>query len=200
MKQHRPVLSESAVLAALAHPVRLDVLNYLMSAGPATASVCARAVGDTPSNCSYHVRVLARLGLVEADESGDGRERPWRATVTGFSIEDPPPGDPPGRGSETGEADAGEQAGAALRAASLQLDQRLARDYLAGRDQAPPEWRAADTYSAYTLRATSRELAELVAQLDALIRPLIAATRDNPPADAELVHVGVQAFPRLGRA
>jgi DNA-binding transcriptional ArsR family regulator len=195
MKQRRPVLTESAVLAALAHPVRLDVLNYLMSAGPATASVCARAVGDTPSNCSYHLRVLARLGLVEADESGDGRERPWRATVTGFSIEDPPPG-APAAGSEAG---AGDPAGAALLAASLQLDQRLARDYLAGREQAPPEWRAADAYSAYTLRATPRELAELVAQLDALIRPLIAATRDDPPAHAELVHVGVQAFPRLSR-
>ncbi len=185
MDQRRSVLSESAVLSALAHPVRLDVLNYLMSAGPATASVCARAVGDNPSNCSYHLRVLARHGLVEADESGDGRERPWRATVTGFSIEDVDPG-------------SSNSAGAALQAASLQLDQRLARDYLGGRENGPPEWRAADAYAKYTLRATPRELSELIDQLDALIRPLIAATRGEAPSDAELVHVGLQAFPRLG--
>lgn len=184
MDQRRPVLSESAVLAALAQPVRLDVLNYLMSAGPATASVCARAVGDSPSNCSYHLRVLARHGLVEADESGDGRERPWRATVTGFSIED-------------SALASNDSAGAALLAASLQLDQRLARGYLAGRASAPPQWRAADAYAAYTLRATPQELSELVDRLDALIRPLIAATRDDAPPAAELVHVGLQAFPRL---
>jgi len=188
MDQRRAVLSESAVLAALAHPVRLDTLNYLMSAGPATASVCARAVGDNPSNCSYHLRVLARHGLVEADESGDGRERPWRAAVTGFSIEDE---------DEDSALASNDSAGAALLAASLQLDQRLARDYLAGRDSAPPQWRAADAYAAYTLRATPQELSELVSQLDALIRPLIAATRDDAPPAAELVHVGLQAFPRL---
>jgi DNA-binding IclR family transcriptional regulator len=54
----------------------MDVLSFLMSTGPATASTCARAVGDSPSNCSYHLRVLAAHGLVEQDVSSDGRERP----------------------------------------------------------------------------------------------------------------------------
>jgi DNA-binding transcriptional ArsR family regulator len=184
--QRRPVLSGSTVLAALAHPVRLDVLNYLMSAGPATASVCARAVGDSPSNCSYHLRVLARHGLVEPDESGDGRERPWRATLTGFSIEDDDPA-----------STSNDSPGAALLAASLQLNQRLAREYLAGRPSVPPEWRASDAYSQYTLRATPDELSELLTQLDSLIRPLIAATRDDAPPAAEMIYLGLQAFPRL---
>ena len=175
------------MLSALAHPVRLDVLNFLASAGPATASACARAVGDNPSNCSYHLRVLARHGLVEPEDASDGRERPWRATITGFSV-------------ETEDQASASPAGAALLAASLQLDQRLARDYLAGREDVPPQWRAADAYAAYTLRATPDELAELVERLDALIRPLIAATRADAPADAELVHVGLQAFARLSRS
>lgn len=184
VKQSRPVLTGPAVLEALAHPVRLDVLNYLMSDGPATASVCARAVGDTPSNCSYHLRVLARHGLVEADESSDGRERPWRATVTGFSTNDGAPGSRQARSS------------AALLAASVQLDQRLARDYLSHRDRVPAEWRGADAYSTYTLRTTPQELRELLDTLDKLIRPLIAATRDGPPSGAALVHLGLHAFPR----
>ncbi len=65
MAEIRPLLTDPDVLEALAHPVRLDLLTYLISAGPATASVCARAVGDSPSNCSYHLRTLADHGLVE---------------------------------------------------------------------------------------------------------------------------------------
>jgi DNA-binding transcriptional ArsR family regulator len=186
MDQRRPVLTDPAVLESLAHPVRLDVLNYLMSDGPATASVCARAVGDTPSNCSYHLRMLARHGLVASGESADGRERPWRATITGFDIERTTvdPATPEARGA------------AALLAAALQLDQRLTRDYLTHRDRVSAPWREADAYAAYTLRLTPDELRDLVERLDSLIRPLIAATRENPPSDAELVHLGLQAFPR----
>jgi DNA-binding MarR family transcriptional regulator len=162
--------------------VRLDALNFLMSRGPATASECARAVGDTPSNCSYHLRVLARHGLVEREPSSDGRERPWRALVTGFT---------------TSREGIDHDPGAAVLAASLQLDQRLVREYLTHRDRAPAGWREADAYAAYTLSATPEELTELVAQLDALIRPLIAATRGDAPENAELVNLGLYAFPRL---
>jgi DNA-binding transcriptional ArsR family regulator len=177
----RPLLTDPAVLEALAHPVRLDVLSYLIADGPATASVCARAVQDTPSNCSYHLRVLSRHRLVERGESADGRERPWKATITGFELE------------RSGEEAVG---AAAVMAASLQLDQRLVRDYLTHRDQVSTRWRGSDAYVSYTLRVSPAELRELAAQLDALIRPLIAATRNAAPEDAELVHLGLQAFPR----
>lgn len=180
----RPTIRDADALQALAHPVRLDVLNFLMSNGPATASACARAVGDSPSNCSYHLRTLARYGLVAPAPSDDARERPWKATVTGFDIGDDEPGT------------AGARGGAALLAASLQLDQRLARDYLAGREQVPARWRKADAYSRYTLRITPAELSELLEQIDQLIRPLIAASRGRAPRGAALVHLGLQAFPR----
>jgi DNA-binding transcriptional ArsR family regulator len=186
--EHRPLLSDPKVLEALAHPVRLDLLSYLMSDGPATASVCARAVGDTPSNCSYHLRELAKHGLVEPASSPDGRERPWRATVTGFrTIES---------GAEPGSAEA--QGTAELAAASVALDQRLLRDYLANRDEVTAEWQAADQYAQYTLRISPEELRDLGERLDALIRPLIAATRRQPPDNAELVHLTLVAFPRTG--
>ncbi|MBE7188929.1 helix-turn-helix transcriptional regulator [Jatrophihabitans endophyticus] len=181
---NRPVIDDLDAVRALAHPVRLDVLNHLMAEGPATASACARAVGDTPSNCSYHLRVLARHGLVEAQPSADARERPWRATVTGFSVDEMEPGT------------AGDAGAAQLLAASVALDQRLARDYLGRRGSVPARWRAADTYSQYSLRVTPAELAELVAAIDGLVRPYIAATRVERPAGSAQVHVGLQAFPR----
>jgi hypothetical protein len=187
MPEQRPVLTDPEVLEALAHPVRLDLLTYLMSAGPATASACARAVGDTPSNCSYHLRTLARHSLVEPASSGDGRERPWRATITGFAMDpDADPATPEGHGA------------AAVLAASVALDQRLLREYLTHRDDVGAPWREADQYSSYTLRVSPDELRRLAAALDALIRPLIAAGRDAPPEDAELVHLGLTAFPRTG--
>lgn len=185
MAEIRPLLTDPDVLEALAHPVRLDLLTYLISAGPATASVCARAVGDSPSNCSYHLRTLADHGLVDAVSSTDGRERPWRATITGFEIDpDADPQSPEGRGS------------AAVMAASVALEQRSLRDYLSHRDAVPAPWRAADQCSAYTLRVTPDELSSLARQLDDLIRPLIAVNRDDPPDEAALVQLGLYAFPR----
>jgi hypothetical protein len=187
-EERRATISEPQAMAALTHPVRLDLLTHLMSSGPATASQCARAVGDTPSNCSYHLRVLARYGLVGPDESTDARERPWRALVTGFSVEgfQDEPGSPRARGA------------AALLALSVQRDQRLVRDYLVRRDRVPHRWRAADGYSTYTLRMTPTELSALGEALDALIRPYLAATREDAPRGSALVHLGLHGFPLGG--
>ena len=184
-REQRATISEPDAMAALTHPVRLDLLTHLMASGPATASQCARAVGDTPSNCSYHLRVLARYGLVGPDESGDARERPWRALVTGFSVEGVR--DEPGSPRATGAA--------ALLALQVQRDQRLLRDYLGRRDAVAPRWRAADGYSTYTLRMTPAELSALGDALDALIRPYLSATREEPPRGTGLVHLGLHAFP-----
>ena len=154
------------------------------------ASACARAVGDTPSNCSYHVRALARHGLVEPVSSEDGRERPWRATITGFEMNpDPDPRTPEGRGA------------AAVLAASVALEQHRLREYLSHRDRVSPAWRDADQCSAYALRATPDELKLLAERLGdgTLIRPLIAATRDDAPEDAtRLSLLGLYAFPAAG--
>jgi DNA-binding transcriptional ArsR family regulator len=184
-REARAKITEPEAMTALAHPVRLALINHLMAAGPATASQCARAVGDTPSNCSYHLRVLARHGLVHEDESSDGRERPWRALVTGFSVE--------GGGDEPGSPRA--EGAVAMMAISVQRDQQLVRDYLARRDRVPRRWRQVDGHGTYTLRMTPEELGVLAERLDALIRPYIAATRDDAPRGADLVHLGLNAFP-----
>jgi DNA-binding transcriptional ArsR family regulator len=175
-------ITEPQALEALAHPVRLELINYLMAQGPATASTCARAVGDSPSNCSYHLRVLAKAGLVDEVASEDGRERPWRALITGFDT------DADNDGPLTPQV-------AELLAVALQREQRMMRDYLARRDEVPRRWRGADVYSSYTLRLGPQELIDLTAKLDALIRPYIAATREDAPRGSAVVHLGLQAFP-----
>jgi DNA-binding transcriptional ArsR family regulator len=178
-------IAEPEALEALAHPLRLELITHLMGAGPATASACARAVGDTPSNCSYHLRVLAQVGLVGEAVSADGRERPWQALITGFDT-----------GSEDSEAPVGPEESKLL-AVSVQRDQRVLREYLSRRDGEPGPWRRADVLRAYTLRLAPDELRALNAKLDAAIRPYIAATRVQAPEGSGLVHIDVHAF-RLG--
>ncbi|SNY74075.1 winged helix-turn-helix domain-containing protein [Paractinoplanes atraurantiacus] len=184
MQERRPQLTDPAVVDALAHPVRLDVLGYLMSSGPATASACARAVGDTPSNCSYHLRVLAAHGLVEPDDSGDGRSRPWRTTLTGFTV-----------GTETDDSEAGVTR---VLAAAVELDHHLAREYLRRQPELPEQWREVDSHASFGLSLSPEELATVLRRIDAVVRPYLAPTRTDSPEDAEHVHLSLMAFPRPG--
>lgn len=181
-REVRRRITQGKELEALAHPLRLELIEHLLASGPATASACARAVGDSPSNCSYHLRVLARAGLVGEADSDDGRERPWRALITGFDTA----------------ADSGATLSpleGELLSLSVQREQRVLRDYVARRDAVPRRWREADVLAAYALRLTPGELGELTARLDAAIRPYIGATRGSAPRGAEVVRLTLNAFP-----
>ncbi len=180
----RRTLTDPAALDALSHPVRLDLLSFLMSHGAATASDCARAVDDNPSNCSYHLRVLAKHGLVEPVASEDGRERPWRATITGLSL-DLDSTDPSVVASAT-----------AMLEASIQLDYQLAREHVRRRDRIEGEWRDVDAHAQYGLRVSPAELQSIVERIDAIVRPYIAATRQDAPGDAAIANLSLLAFPR----
>jgi len=179
-------LTDPDAIAALTHAVRLNLLNHLMAAGPATASQCARAVGDTASNCSYHLRVLARYGWVTSEASADGRERPWRALVTGISVDDRLLDEPDSPGARSATA---------LLALTVQQDQLRVRNALARLAELSPDWREASAHHTYTLRMTASELTDLVSRLDALIRPYMAPIRQDAPPGADLVDLGFHAFP-----
>jgi DNA-binding transcriptional ArsR family regulator len=185
--ENRRHITDVRTIRALANPVRYRILGHLMEHGPRTASECAEVVGATPSNCSYHLRELARYGLVErvAAAAADGRDRPWRPTATGHRFG---PGD-------------GEPADPATAFASRQLqhlgiddDDRLAHAAIDGHDALDPAWQSAESIATYGLRVTPDELASLVAALDALIRPYIALTREHAPPDARAVRASVRAL------
>jgi DNA-binding transcriptional ArsR family regulator len=172
-------------LSALAHPLRAALLSHLLAVGPRTASECAAAVDASPSNCSWHLRQLEKHGFVErAGEAADSRERPWRAAATGFrvgAIEDTP---------------AVQSALQALASVQLEEEFRLARAYLRHEDELAEPWRRSAEFNAYGLLLDATELAELAARLDAAIRPYLAATRADAPADARPVHLFLSAFLR----
>lgn len=90
-KKKAVVLTDARAIRALAHPARQRIIDELYGGGVLTATECADLVGLTPSAVSYHVRALARWGILERSEpTGDGRERPWRAPATNLIISSPP--------------------------------------------------------------------------------------------------------------
>lgn len=68
------------VLRAIAHPTRNRVLQELSAAGSGRAADIARQLGVPANQVSFHLRQLAKYGLVEEDpEAGrDRRDRVWR--------------------------------------------------------------------------------------------------------------------------
>ncbi|MEU0127036.1 helix-turn-helix domain-containing protein [Streptomyces sp. NPDC006289] len=83
-------ITDPQVMRALAHPVRLAILDRLLRHGPATATQLAPDVGATPSVTSWHLRHLAGFGLVRDAEAGaDRRQRRWEAAARGFRFESP---------------------------------------------------------------------------------------------------------------
>jgi hypothetical protein len=82
----RKQITDPQALRALAHPIRLKVLELLTVDGPATGRALADLTGESTASISYHVGQLAKWGLVEpAHELARGRERPWRATSRGIT-------------------------------------------------------------------------------------------------------------------
>lgn len=82
-------VNDPRVLRALAHPVRTRILDEIEASGPVRAADIAREL-DIPANqASFHLRQLAKYGLVEeAPGAGrDKRDRVWRAaTQAGLTV------------------------------------------------------------------------------------------------------------------
>jgi len=78
-------LTDPKAIRALAHPVRWALLEGLGQAGTLTATQASEMLGESPANCAFHLRTLAKYGFVEEAGGGRGRERPWRQTYDGMS-------------------------------------------------------------------------------------------------------------------
>ncbi|GAA2587820.1 helix-turn-helix domain-containing protein [Winogradskya consettensis] len=82
----RREITDPQALRALAHPIRLKLLELLTVDGPASGRALAGRTGESTASVSYHVAQLAKWGLVEpAPDLAHGRERPWRATSRGIT-------------------------------------------------------------------------------------------------------------------
>ncbi|HEY7014699.1 MAG TPA: helix-turn-helix domain-containing protein [Streptosporangiaceae bacterium] len=161
-------LDDARTLRALAHPVRIALVEALSIGGPMTATEVGEQIGETPTTCSFHLRQLARYGFVEEAGGGKGRSRPWRMTSIGHSI--------------ASTHDDPETAIAASTLVRLIRERQLDR-YRAWREtQAtyPREWRDAASDSEYVFYLTAQELDDLNQELLALLRPRVLERLTDP--------------------
>jgi predicted ArsR family transcriptional regulator len=85
----RPELHDPRVLRAISHPVRNRILTELDAHGPLRAADVAQLLGIPANQASFHLRQLAKFGLVEEDPSAarDKRDRVWRPTeAAGYDV------------------------------------------------------------------------------------------------------------------
>ena len=78
-------LTDPKAIRALAHPVRWALLEALGQAGTLTATQASEMLGESPANCAFPLRTLAKYGFVEEAGGGRGRERPWRQSYDSMS-------------------------------------------------------------------------------------------------------------------
>ena len=83
-------LSDPKAVVALAHPLRMRLLGELARRGTARVVDLAKALGEPANSVSFHLRQLAKYGLIEEnpERAENGRERWWRMTSErGFEVD-----------------------------------------------------------------------------------------------------------------
>lgn len=172
----------------MAHPVRLDLMELLGREGELTATECAERLGQSPANCSFHLRQLARHGFVVEAGPARGRRRPWRLASVSHRWEPGPHASPAERA-----------AGEAL--AEILVDRELEhlRAWQHGTDAQPPDWQDAAFVSQLAGYLTPSELAEFSERLVAWFTPFIARLSDaaSRPEGARFVTGVAFAQPRV---
>ncbi|GAA5177444.1 helix-turn-helix domain-containing protein [Rugosimonospora acidiphila] len=181
-----PLISDIGMMRAMSHPARIQILEHLSQNGPSTATECAEIVGLSPSATSYHLRALAKVGLIEeAPGRGDARERVWRSTVAGgYSVDAGVDATPEARAAEDG-----------LISTFLAWEDAQTRKFLARRMSEPAEWQRAVQLSQMAILVTADELKALGGAIEELVRQYRKRDRVDPPPDARTVSVMLRAFP-----
>ena len=155
----RRVITDARTMRAVAHPVRLALLEALTVQGPLTATKAAELLDDSPGNMSWHLQTLAKYGFVEEAGGGKGRSRPWQVVQRINSFETA------GDDSDAELAAAGE----ALEHTFLQRTVRRFRDWNSVSRTYPGRWRkAAFTFDTYTF-LTPAEMEKAAEEIGAVI-------------------------------
>lgn len=172
-------LTDARALRALAHPTRLKLVGLLRLEGAMTATQAGLRLGESPASCSFHLRQLAKWGLVEEAGGGRGRERPWQATAesTQWTVNSPELSEP----------------AAALGAVIVRMQAERILEAFAALPEEPVEWQQAHQLGDTMLSLTPAELDELGNDLWELLNTYRSRT---PKPDARQVEVFYAALPR----
>jgi DNA-binding transcriptional ArsR family regulator len=179
-------ISEPERVRALAHPLRLALLDLLEEGGEATATRCAEVTGESVASCSFHLRILAKYGFIEPGERR-GREKPWRV-VTRHRTAAPDFDDP-----------ASVRAVGALAELTLLAETERIRAFIGNMHRLPADMREAVGLLKVAIWATPEELRQVSRDLLALVERFDGRW-DNPaqrPQGARVVRLFAVVNPEL---
>jgi len=170
-------------LRAMAHPLRLDIMERVGRRGTARAADLAADLGIPANSVSYHLRILARGGVIEEapEAARDRRDRVWRLAQDSFMS-----------GREDSAADKDPQAAdpeyvAASKATSLAIFEWMRTAWAAelsrtGDDATSPEDGLGQLQAA-TLRLTLEEMKELNRVVAEMLHEAKERHRDDAGVD-----------------
>ena len=160
-----PAITDPSRIRALAHPVRLALLDFLGDVGEATATQCAEHTGETVANCSFHLRTLAKAGFIEPAPSR-GREKPWRPVSRSRTL-DADPADP-----------TSVHAMSELVGVVLARETERVRSFMAAHTHRPDAWHDTVSVTTSSFWATAEELRELIDTVTHLTDRFAGRTED----------------------
>jgi DNA-binding transcriptional ArsR family regulator len=171
-------------MRALAHPLRVALLDAVRRDGEITATQAAELLGESPGNMSWHLQTLAKYGFVEETGQGRGRSRPWRLTSDSRRFETATT-DP-----ETAAA------GEALERTFLERTSSQLREWWSQRLTYPMKWRRAAFVNDSIRYLTADELAGIMHEIVAIYeRYADRADKEKRPPGALPVHLYAHGHP-----
>jgi DNA-binding transcriptional ArsR family regulator len=184
----RPMSAEH--LRALAHPLRLQLLQVLHAEGPATASQLGRRLGESSGATSYHLRALYRAGMVEEAEQRNGRERWWKRSPERLVIPNSVP--PDASDSERAELQA---AHAQIESMFVERDEAALERWMEVRYGLQLEWQDAQWIGNFRMWATAAEVRSFVESVLKLAEQFRTAP-DAADSERQEVHFTFRVLPQ----
>jgi len=177
-------LTDARAIRALAHPVRMAILELLHTTETTTATECAREVGGSAQACSYHLRALAKWGFLRRAPTEDGRETRWELAAQTIMF------------ASSGGSKEAEAAASLVKSTVLERDRRLVLDFLEHQGELESEWRDAASFTRAVVYATPDELEALERQVSELVGVLRRPTQAERPERARRADVVFYAIPK----
>lgn len=174
-------ITDPQSMRALAHPLRLQLMDLLGLEPELTATQCAELTGESVASCSFHLRMLAKYGYVEPGEQR-GREKPWRLVSRSRTV-----------GPDVDDPESVREAGAFAQVIVDREAGRLKRT-IGRAAELGPEWLDSMTIRTSSMWMTQEELdemIELLGEFQDVLKERFSDRRDDPslrPDGARVVH------------